>query len=678
VPSRNFFVELKRRNVYRAAVAYGVVAWFLTQLTTQVFPFFDIPNSAIRLVVIVLALGFPVAMSVAWLYELTPEGIVRADDVQPAQHRNFRRLTGRVLDFVIIGVLLLVIVMLFYRRIPFRTETGEPVSPKSIAVLPFENLSDDKQNAYFADGVQDEILTDLAKIADLKVISRTSVMQYRNVGDRGVRAIAKELGVAHVLEGSAQRIGNVVRVRAQLIDARTDTHMWAEQYERELADVFASQSAIAQKIAEQLRAKISPGEKEAIAKTATTDPAAYHLYLEALALWADSSDPIHGKEKLPEAARVLTEAVARDATFFRAWCLLAKTHAAIYRQGYDHTPARLELAHQAVQMAQQLRPDAGETHLALATYYYFGFRDFDKARRELVLAREELPNEQEVFQYAGLMDRRQGRWPEATRDLEQALELDPRNMFLLQQMALTYHPQRLYQQETRIWDRVLTIAPGDPLTRVSRAEIFFDERADIRPYVETLNAVLAENPAAGYVDTPAIALCERNSASAARALQHYPQGGEVTNGVNVPRSYWEGVAARQQGDRAKGDAAFAAARNNVSQLVDKQPDFAPAVSLLGLIDAALGRKEEALTEGRRACELLPTTTDAIDGAALAIHLAQIYAWAGEKDLAIQQIAAIARVPSRLSYGFLKLDPEWDSLRGDPRFEKIVASLAPPS
>ncbi len=557
------------------------------------------------------------------------------------------------------------------------SDNSSAVSAKSVAVLPFENLSADPQNAFFADGVQDEILTDLAKIAALKVISRTSVMQYKTGSVRNLREIAAALGVRNILEGSAERTGNRVRVRAQLIDAKTDTHLWADRFDGDLADVFAIQSEIAQKIADQLRAKISPGEKSEILKAPTGDLAAFNLYVQARALWADSSDPIHGKDKLPEAARLLNEAVTRDPNFLLAWCLLGKTQGAIFKQGYDRSATRLDLARAAVEKAIHLQPQSGEAHLALATYYYFGLGDFENARRELLIARDALPNNPEVFQYAGFMNRREGHWVQATHDLEQALDLDPRNLFLLQQLALTYAPQRRYREEAQIWDRVLAIVPGDPLTRITRALIPFHSNADLKPYLTTLEALFAEHVVANsQIDEPFITICRRNPASAERSLKNFPADGEVNNGVLVPRSYWEGVVARLNGDEAKAQSAFGAARIEIANAVAKQPDFAGGLSLLGVIDAALGRKEDAIREGRRAYQLLPISRDAIDGVRCAINLAQIYAWTGEKDLAIEQIETIERVPNRLSYGLLKLHPFWDSLRGDPRFEKIVASLAP--
>jgi TolB-like protein/class 3 adenylate cyclase/Flp pilus assembly protein TadD len=588
---------------------------------------------------------------------------------------------------LVLTIALVVSSLIFFQRVsPRKTASSAaeaagsvavPIPDKSVAVLPFQNFSDEKENAYFADGIQDEILTDLAKVADLKVISRTSVMQYKNVTTRNLREIAQQLGVAHVLEGSVQRTGNQVRVTAQLIDARTDTHLWADRYDRDLADVFAIQSEIAKTIADQLQAKISPSEKAAIEKAPTTDLVAYDLYLRAEVLFADTSDPIHAREKLPEAAQLLNEAVTRDPRFLLAWCLLSRVHGAAYFRGHDHTPARLEMANAAVQAALRLQPDAGEAHLALAVYYYNGFRAYVRARGELTIAKRTLPNNAEVFHYTGLIDRREGHWEEATRNMERALELDPRNFFMLQQLALTYQPQRRYADEIRTYDRALAIVPRDPLSRILRVMIALDWRADIKPFETTVAALIAENPTMPLdPDTINYALCDRNGGIAIKALANYPREGVVNNGVNYPYAYWEGVVARCQGDSARARTAFTAARIEVEKTVKKQPDFAAALSLLGMIDAGLERKEEALKEGQRACELLPISKDAIDGGVLAINLAQIYAWTGEKDRASEQIEALERVPNILSYGLLKLHPYWDSLRGDPRFERIVALLAP--
>jgi TolB-like protein/Tfp pilus assembly protein PilF len=680
---KTFLQELKKRRVYRVALGYGVVASALVQVGGTILPIFHAAGWIQQVFVAVVAFGFPVALVLAWDFDLKASGLERTPDLGGGHSvANKRRVWILAAAGLLIACFALAGYWLWH---PWKTapsaESGPsvPISEKSIAVLPFENLSDEKQNAYFADGIQDEILMDLAKVADLKVISRTSVMQYKDAGKRNLREIAQQLGVAHVLEGSVQRVDNRIRVTAQLIDARTDTHLWAERYDRDLADVFAIQSEIAKTIADHLRARISPSEKAAIEKAPTSDLVAYDLYLRAQALFADTSDPVHAREKLPEAARLLEEAVIRDPQFLFAWCLLSRVNGVTYFRGYDHTPARLDLANAAVQTALRLQPEAGEAHLALGNYYYHGFRDYSQARSELAIARRTLPNNAEVFEYTGFIDRREGRWEEATRNLERALELDPRNFFILHQLAETYLPQRRYADEARTYDRALLIVPGDPVSRMLRAQVSLDWRADIKPSQTMLAALIAENPSvAPAVDVPVYALCERTPEAALRALANYPREGAVKNGVIYPHSYWEGVVARWQGDGARAQAAFTAARQEVEKILEKQPDFAAALSLLGMIDAGLGRKEEALREGRRACELLPISKDALDGMSLAINLAQIYAWTGEKDLAIEQISAVEKVPTTLSYGFLKLHPFWDSLRDDPRFESILSSLAPKS
>jgi serine/threonine protein kinase/Flp pilus assembly protein TadD len=550
------------------------------------------------------------------------------------------------------------------------------IPEKSIAVLPFENRSEEKANAYFAEGIQDEILTRLSKIADLKVISRTSTQQYKSAPEN-LSEIAKQLGVAHILEGSVQKSGDAVRVNVQLIKAASDSHLWADTFDRKLTDIFSVETEVAKAIADQLQAKISPTEKAAIERAPTTDLDAYDRYLRAQALFADTSNPIHARENLPQAAHLLEEAVTLDPHFLQAWCLLSRVHGAAYFRGHDRTPARLDLAKATVEAALRLQPDAGEAHLALAIYYYNGFRDYGRARSELAIARRALPNSADVFRYTGMIDRREGHWDEATRNLERALELDPRNFFTLQQLALAYGWQHRYADEARTYDRALAIMPGDPTTRINRALVALDWRADIKPFQAMLTTLVAENPGLPLdLDTLDSALCERPATVATRALTNYPHEGVARNGVNNPRAYWDGVIARCQGDSAKAKTAFTAARTEVEKTVENQPDFAAALSLLGMIDAGLERKEQAIQEGRRACELLPVSKDAIDGVALAINLAQIYAWTGEKDRAIEQIAAVERVPNTLSYGVLNLHPFWDSLRGDPRFEKIVGSLAP--
>ena len=678
----NFFAELKRRNVYKVAVAYAVVGWLIVQVATQVFPFFEIPNWAVRLIVLAIVIGFPIALVIAWAFELTPEGIKRTEDIDPGVDS---RAKSRAWIYVVIVAALLSISLFFLGRFTASTKQNgaTEVPAKSIAVLPFENLSEEKANAFFADGVQDEILTDLARIADLKVISRTSVMHYKSGIARNLREIGEQLGVAHVLEGSVQRSGNRVRVNAQLVDARTDRHLWGQTYDRDLADVFAIQSEIARTIADQLQAKLSPGEKSAIERPPTNDITAFGLYTRAKDLLLTAAESGAGKADSLQAIDLLNQAVARDPSFFQAYCRLAQAHDSLYSAGYDHTSARLALADAAIEAASRLRPNAGETHLARARNIYQGYRDYNGALAELELARQTLPNDSRVFELSGYIQRRQqGRYEESTRTLERAIELDPRNVVLLQQVAAFNYPRlRHYADAKSAWDRLLAITPDDVSAKAERAMVDFEWKGDTRPLHQMIDAIRATNPAAVQRIAERwniCALAERDAAAANNALIASGENpiGLSSENVFFNRPFVEGVIARMTKDDAKARSAFTAARAQQEKIVQAQPNYGPALCVLGLIDAGLGRKEEALREGRRAVELLPVEKDAPHGADLVKYLAMIAARIGDKDFACEQLAMAIRGPSSLSYGQLKLMPFWDPLRGDPRFEQIVASLAP--
>jgi TolB-like protein/class 3 adenylate cyclase/Tfp pilus assembly protein PilF len=559
------------------------------------------------------------------------------------------------------------------------TSAAAPIPEKSIAVLPLENLSDEKENAFFADGVQDEILAGLAKVADLKVISRTSTMHYKVGPERNLREIAKTLGVAHVLEGSVQRSGNRVRVNANLVDARTDRQLWAQTYDRDLADVFAIQSEIAKAIAEQLQAKLSPGEENAIERPPTGDIAAFDFYTRAQNLLLTTSFSSSAKANFLQAADLLNQAVAHDPSFFQAYCQLAYTHDALYSLGFDHTPARLGSAGAAVEAAFRLRPDAGETHLARAGNLYRGYLDYDGALAELEVARQTLPNDPRAFELKGYIERRQGRWEQSTRNLERAIELDPRNFFMLQQIAISYGVLRRYAEETSVLDRALDIEPNDIDTKTARAFVEFHWKADTRPLHQTIDSIRATNPdAVPHIaeDWLNCALAERDAGAAKNALVALGETPLTDYTVHLNRSVIEGVLARMTKHEGKARSAFTAARAEQEKTVQAEPDYGPPLCVLGLIDAGLGRKEEALREGRRAVELLPVEKDAINGPLMTEYLAMIAAWVGDKDLACEKLAIAVRAPSTVSYGQLKLLPFWDPLRGDPRFDKIVASLAP--
>jgi serine/threonine-protein kinase len=555
---------------------------------------------------------------------------------------------------------------------------------KSIAVLPFENLSSDKENAYFTDGVQDEILTHLARIADLKVISRTSVMQYKSGAPRNLREIAQQLGVANVVEGSVQRSGNRVRVNAQLIDARNDAHLWALSYDRDLADVFAIQSEIAKAIADQLQAKLSPNEKKAIEQPPTTDLAAFDLYSRAKSLFLTANFSATVDLDLQKAIELLDEAVKRDPSFFDAYCQLARAHEFVYAvTESDHTPARLALAEAALQAAARLRPDAAETHLARAQYLYYGLRDYAGALAELEIARRALPNDPRLFELTGYILRRRGQQEEGLCNLERAVELDPRNVYTLQQIAGSYQFLGRYAESIAALDRALAIMPDHVETRTTREEHYFYWKADTRPLHQTIDAILAQWPNAivsAADDWFSCALAERDPAAAERALVALGDNscwGE--DAITLSHSFGEGLLARMTKDEARARTAFEAARAQQEKIVQAQPDYGPALCVLGLIDAALGRKDLALDEGRRAIGLTPVEKDVNNGSRVLQYFAITAAWAGEKELALQQLETGLRAPAAsliLSYGALKLFPVWDPLRGDPRFEKIVAELAP--
>ena len=549
-----------------------------------------------------------------------------------------------------------------------------------IAVLPFENLSNDREDASFADGVQDDLLTKLAKIADLKVISRTSVMGYR--GKQNARQIGDELGVSHVLEGSVRKTGAWLHINAQLIDARTDAHIWAEEYDRDLKDMFAIQSEIAQKVAGQVHAKISPAEKLAIERPPTADLSAFDLYSRAKNLFLAANQSSSGKADFLRMSDLLSQAVAHDPTFFQAYCQLALVHDQFYNSHLDRTPERLALAEAAIESAFRLRPDAGEAHLARAAHLYSGYRDYVGALAELETARQTLPNDARLFELKGYIERRRpgGNQEEALRNIERAIDLDPRNAFILQQASVSYEYLRRYADEEAVLDRAQVIEPNSVETKVARAEVEFNWKADTRPWHRLIDEIRAKDP--GAIQSVAdswlyCALAERDSAAAANALAALGENSPGNETVRYTPHFMEGFLARMTQDDTKARSAFALSHTQQEKLVRAHPDDAGALCMLGLIDAEIGRKEEALREGRRALELLPVQKDAISGKHIIVCLAKIAAWVGDKDLACEQLARASSLPGgSITYGELKLMPWWDPVRGDPCFEKIVNSLAP--
>jgi len=567
-------------------------------------------------------------------------------------------------------------------RAPANESPTTAIPEKSIAVLPFANLSDDKANAYFADGIQDEILTKLSHIADLKVISRTSTSKYKSKPE-DLRTVAQQLGVANILEGSVQRTADKVHVNVQLIDARADAHLWAESYDREIKDVFAVESEVSQKIANSLQAKLSPAEKNAIEQRPTSDLTAFDQYSRAKALILASSQGESSRKNLLQAIELLDSAVARDPSFHAAFCQLVFAHGQLYTVWDDHTPARLAAAEAALQRAIELRPDAAETHLARGAHLYRAFRDYNGALSELEAARAGLPNDPRILELTAYILRRQGKSEEGMRALEQAVARDPRNPYTLTQLSFSYGQLRRYPEEKATLQRVLEITPDDVAIASSAARVDLAWRADTAPlhqFIERLRnerlATLAD-AADNWFDC---ALAERDWPAAEQALTALGNNPFWGDGVaTLSRQFGEGLLARAMHDEARARKAFTAARLEQEQVVQKQKDYGPALCVLGVIDAALGNKEAAFQEGRRAMELLPVDKDSLSAQSLMTYFALIAAWAGEKDLALQQLAAAAPTPGAAlitSYGMLKLSPFWDSLRGDPRFEQIVASFAP--
>ena len=550
---------------------------------------------------------------------------------------------------------------------------------RSIAVLPFENLSADKDNAFFANGVQDEILTDLAKVADLKVVSRTSVLQYKDVVGRNLPEIGHQLGVAYLLEGSVQRAGNQVRVNAQLVDTRTDTQRWAEHYDRPLDDVFAIQSEIARAITSQLQVKLSAGERQAIARAPTTDISAFDLYSQAKTILLTAGADSHVELQFHQAIDLLNQALARDPAFLQAACELAGAHGYLYGVGYDHTPQRLTLAETALQTALRLGPEVGESHLARAFHLYRCYHDYDGALTELGTVRRLLPNNARVRELTGYIQRRQGKWETSLHSFEAARELDPRDFYLLQQIALCEDRLRRYQKASEMYSLALAVRPDDASTAAARAVLEIDWKADPQPLHQVIDSMRANNPSAllDVADQWLIgSLAERDVPGAERALAALGDGFFGYDAVHLSRTFGEGVIGRMTGDLIKAREAFTQARAAQAGVVQAQPDYGPPLAALALIDAGLGRKEDALREARRAVELTPVSKDAINGSLVIEYQAMTAAWVGDKDLACEQLALAARLPGPVSYGKLKLLPYWDPLRGDPRFEAIVASLAP--
>ena len=651
---KSFFAELKRRKVHRVAIAYAVAAWLLIQIATQVFPFFEIPNWAVRLIVLVLVLGFPIALTLSWIFDLTPQGIRRTEE------------SDRSLAALPVGPAAI-------RNIP----------EKSIAVLPFENLSDDKENEYFAAGVHNDILSNLAKVADLKVISRTSVQQFKS-GTRNLREIGLALGVAHILEGTARRAGNRIRVNAQLIDARSDAQLWGETFDREITDLFALQSELAQRISQELRANLSAREKTNLQTHPTRDILAYELFLRARELfhWAGSG---YSYDKGADALRLIDEAIKRDPQFALAYGLASRLHSELFWFGYDKSASRLEKAKAAADAALELQPDLGEAHLAKAFYYYYGFRQYDVAQKHVTNAIRAIPNDADVLNTAGAIARRVGRWNEAASTLEQARDRDPRNLSVLWSLFESYLALHEYTKADGTVNDALSVSPAADFFVLARSTIALFRDGDTAPLRSALRKLPRSFDPGGATSTIALrlSLMERDVEEADRVLaacRHEKLDDNGLSGVagaldgyTVPKSWYAGLIAQARGNESSARAAFEQAKRAVRDDLVQSPNDAKTLAMLALIHAAVGEKNEALGAATRAGELLPIAKDSFDGPILATTLAAVSAKLGEKDSAIRQLESLVGVPNGPTPGTLRVEPEWDSLRDDPRFKKLAAS-----
>ena len=674
--SGNFFAELKRRNVYKVAVAYMVAGWALAQGIAQVFPVFNAPNWVVRLIVVLTIIGFPFALIFAWAFEITPEGLKRTEeaDAMPASARPTSRTW---IYIVVIGVV--ISAGLFFLGYTAGNRSTSPQKDKSIAVLPFQSLSEDKNDAYFADGVQDQILTNLAKVSDLKVISHTSVRQYETGAERNLREIGRQLGVAYIVEGSVQRARNRLRINATLIDARTDAHVWAETYDRTAADLFAIQSDLAQSIVTQLKAKLSPKQKAEIEERPTQDLVAFELYLQAKAIIDSYVNATDVRAALLQALRSLDEAIQRDPNFVSAYCYAARANDLLYFFDLDPTPDRISLADAAVKAALRLRPDSAEAHFALADYLFRCQRDYDRAQEELAIARPGLPNNTPFLILSGYINRRRNHFPEAERDFSTAFALDPRNPNAYNLLADTYMLQRRFPEAVRVYDNVLAAGEQIPIVRFRRAAATFYGTCNSGPLREILAKTPEMDVAGGQTPARALlAMIDGNYAEAERVLAASPRQDfqDIDFSFYYPKTWFEAMIARAKGDAARATAAFRECRAILEQRLIVKPEHARTIAVLAQVDAGLGQKELAIREAQHAIDLMPVSKDIYDGALVLEGLAQVYTWTGERDRAIELVQKLVSMPSYINYGRLKLHPLWSPLRGDPRFEKIVNSLAP--
>ena len=672
---KNFFGELKRRNVYKVAVAYIVGGWALSQGIAQVLPIFDIPNWIIRLLVVLIIIGFPIAIACAWAFELTPEGVKRAEDVDVHKPHTVH---GPWIYIVLIGAAFS-ISLFFLGRYTAPNGITSGGENKSIAVLPFATLSDDRNDAYFADGVQDQILTNLAKVSDLKVISHTSVRQYKTGAERNVREIGRQLGVAYIMEGSVQRARDRLRINAELIDARTDAHIWAETYDRTAADLFAIQSELAQSIATQLKAKLSPQQKAAIEERPTEDFDAFESYLQAKTVIDSYTNASDVRPALLQSLKLLEDALKRDSNFVSAYCYIARANSLLFFFDLEPTPERIALAEAAINNALRLRPDSAEAHFARGDFLFRCRRDYDRALEELAIARPGLPNSSPFFILSGYINRRRNNFPQAERDFSTAFAIDPRNPNAYNLLSDTYVLERRLSEAVRVYDTVFATGETSPIAQYRRASCIQNGSGDFGPLREVLTKFPEMEIAGGQTPQRVwIAMIDRDYARAEKFLADSPREDfqDIDFSFYFPKSWYEAMIAREKGDSAKATTAFRECREILAQRLVIKPEHARTIAVLAQVDASLGNKDLAIQEAQHAIHLMPVSKDIYDGALVLEALAQVYTWTADRDRAIELVQKLVTMPGYTNYGRLKLHPLWAPLRGDPRFDKVVASLAP--
>jgi TolB-like protein/Tfp pilus assembly protein PilF len=660
--SSGFFEEVKRRKVYRVAVAYIIAAGGVIQLASAAFPAWELPNWALRLVISLLLLGFPIALMLAWAYDITPQGVrATPSPAVPGSHRR-----RNIIMLVATGVIISAAAGFFLLpRVSARKVD------KSIAVLPFESLSDDKENAYFADGIQDDVLTNLSKIGDLKVISRTSVMPYRGKASN-VREIGKALGVGAILEGSVRRIGNRVRVNVQLINAENDEHIWAEDYDRELTDVFAIQTDLAQKIATELRAQLSPSEKAQMERKPTENGEAYLAFVQAHNLSCAFED----LEKLRQGEQLYARAIELDPNFALAIARYSQLESWIMHT-FERTPERREKARTLAERALQLQPDLPEAHLARGFSYYYGDNNYDAALKEFEIAQTGLPNESEVYLALGAIQRRQGKWAESTANLEKAASLNPKDIWALQNLAFNYQMLRDFDKANQTIDRALVLNPTATGPLEVKSKLAFLERGDFSVAEKAFEAVKSipmtdEQKLKTATSRAEVFLLERKYQEGLQQAESLPDD-ELARfpGALWGKYYYIGFARKALHDEPAAQAAFQRAKRVAEERVRRSPDSEDAHIQLAKVLSYLGEKDAALAEAQRATELLPESKDAFGGPEITVGVAEVYTNVGDNDRAIQILDGLLSRPSAVTVEGLKMNPIWDRLRGDARFQALL-------